>query len=68
MARRSNGKDKGLRLILGVILFLIGISGFGMMSMMGGYFGYGMFGFYGWLISVAVLVLAVYLIYDGLKD
>ncbi len=66
--RRNESKDKGLRLIVGVILLLIGLSGFGVMPMMGWeMLGYG-FGLYGSLISVALVVLGAYLIYDGLKE
>lgn len=68
MPRKQTGKDRNVRLILGVILLLVGLGGFGMMLMMGTfYFWRGMFGFYGYLVSVLLAVLGVYLIYDGLR-
>jgi len=68
--RHKEGKDKSLRLIFGVILLLVGLSGigmmgFGMMPMM--LYGYG-YGIYGYLISLAVALLGAYLVYDGLKE
>lgn len=63
--RNSSGKDREVRLILGIILLIAGLSGFGMMNMMGYWFmGYTL---YGNLISLGLVVLGGYLIYDGLK-
>lgn len=69
MPRKQTGnKDGSVRLVLGVVLLLVGLGGFGMMLMMGAfYFWRGMFGFYGYLVSVLLAVLGVYLIYDGLR-
>lgn len=69
----KENKDKGLRLVVGIILLLIGISGFGMASFMGPMMGWHM-GYYGgfnilrYIVSIGVTALGTYLIYDGLKD
>ncbi len=68
-------EDKTLRLILGIILVLIALPGLGMMSMMSypiaygmmGAYGFGMFYITGYIVTIGLLVLGIYLIYNGLK-
>ncbi len=64
--RRNYGKDREVRIILGVLFVLVGLGGSSMSSMMG--FGYSMFGWYGNLVSLGLVILGVYLIYDGFRD
>lgn len=60
----GSSEDRGLRLIVGIILLLVGLSSFGMLGW--GMMGY-MFGSFGYLISILLLVLGGYLIYEGLR-
>lgn len=57
-----------LRLIFGVFLALIGLSGFSMTWMMGWHMGAGMMLFPGYIVLGALLILGLYLVYDGLKE
>jgi len=64
------GNDKTLRLIVGIILVLFSLSGFGMVSMMGNYGmmgGFGMAYITGYLLTIGFLVLGIWLIVDGFK-
>lgn len=69
-------KDKTLRLIVGIVLVLFALPGFGMMGMMGSRYGmmgyglgagYGMMFASGYLLTLGLLVLGIWLIVEGLK-
>ncbi|MEM4318541.1 MAG: hypothetical protein QW244_03325 [Candidatus Pacearchaeota archaeon] len=70
-------EDKTLRLIVGVILVIIALPSLGMITMMSS-MGFGMmwynnFGFLmmyltGYLLTIGLLILGIYLIYQGLKE
>ena len=66
-------EDKTLRLIIGIILVLFALPGATMVSMMGRTgIGYGMMGtgaFYltGYLLTIGLLVLGIWLIADSIK-
>jgi len=70
-------EDKTLRLIIGIILVIVALPGLGMMTMMSSGFGWGMMGWggygsvmyaIGYLLTIGLLVLGIYLIYEGLKE
>lgn len=63
----QSGKDRKLRLVVGLILLLVGLFGFSMMSMMGVWH-MGSMLFYGYLISIGIMFLGGYLTYDGLRE
>ncbi|MBI4144782.1 hypothetical protein HY493_01090 [Candidatus Woesearchaeota archaeon] len=64
-------KDRQLRLILGIILILMGLPGFGFVrGMMSGFMmsGYGMMGYAGGantLFSIAALAVGIWLVIDA---
>ncbi len=68
----KKAQDRTIRLILGLILVLIalpalgmgiaGMSSYGMMGMV-----YGGLGVFWFLAALGVLILGIYLIFDGLK-
>lgn len=66
-------KDRTLRLVLGIVLVLMGLPGFGFVrNMMGGMMmtGYGMMGYSGivnTLFSIGALVAGIWLIIDASK-
>jgi uncharacterized RDD family membrane protein YckC len=62
--------DKGVRIIVGVILILFGLPFLGMVSWMGGtmgMMGFGMFHFTAYVLSLGSVVLGAYLLYTTLR-
>lgn len=69
---KENAQDKTVRLILGIILVLIALPGFGMFMWTGGMgmmfeYGFGWFSIFWLLAVIAIFVLGLYLIIKNLK-
>lgn len=62
--------DKGVRIIVGIILILFGLPFFGIVGWMGGMMGmmgFGMFHFTAYILSLGSVVLGAYLLYTALR-